>query len=76
MHTVFPRVEAAATINLTCSSTAAVIRGRLQFEGGYYYHARNKSARSTRAQALNKSLHHRTSTQIKKNAMNKIKRGY
>ena len=35
-YTVFPRVEAAATINLTCSSTAATIRGRLQFEGGYY----------------------------------------
>ena len=36
LGTVFPRVEAAATINLTCSSTAATIRGRLQFEGGYY----------------------------------------
>ena len=27
--TVSPRVEAAATVNLTCSSTAATTRGRL-----------------------------------------------
>ena len=57
--TVFPRVEAAATINLTCSSTAATIRGQLQFEGGYYIPC--AYTRSTRAHAY-KLLHHHTRT--------------
>ena len=51
MHTVFPRVEAAATINLTCLSTAATIRGRLLY-----------TMRVVRARTLNKLLHYHTRT--------------
>ena len=48
---MFPRVEAAATINLTRSSTAATIRGRLLY-----------TMRVVRARTLNKLLHHHVRT--------------
>ena len=35
-HTVFPRIDAAATIYLVAGMGAVFIRGRLLFEGGIY----------------------------------------